>query len=194
MRFPPVCKCGHPRRFHAERGDGTPPHGPCYLRRTEVKTCPCDHFEAARGDNAVTPDEEYLPSAAAFELCGDNRLREEAKHASTVVLTTLQNIFIGEQMAQSRHAPLGNQPNGLPIAQQRHPALPPNLFPDAARSTVSPTWGQNIQGDCAIFHQLWPEARKDLAVIRKQLDNSATSAARFRAVLRSAPSSTQSLA
>jgi hypothetical protein len=41
-----LCKCGHPRRFHTERGDGTPPHGPCYLRRTEVKTCPCDHFEA----------------------------------------------------------------------------------------------------------------------------------------------------
>jgi hypothetical protein len=45
-----LCKCGHPRRFHAQRGDGTPPHGPCYLHRTEVKTCPCDHFEAARGD------------------------------------------------------------------------------------------------------------------------------------------------
>jgi hypothetical protein len=45
-----LCKCGHPRRFHAQRGDGTPQHGPCYLHRTEVKTCPCDHFEAARGD------------------------------------------------------------------------------------------------------------------------------------------------
>jgi serine/threonine protein kinase len=50
-----------------------------------------------KNNDAVTPDEEYLPSAAAFELCGDNRLREEAKHASTVVLTTLQNMFIGEQ-------------------------------------------------------------------------------------------------
>ena len=30
-------------------------------------------------------------------------------------------------LAQSRHAPLGNQPNRLPIAKQRHPALPPNL-------------------------------------------------------------------
>jgi hypothetical protein len=28
--------------------------------------------------------------------------------------------------AQSRHAPIGNQPNGLPIAQQGHPALPQN--------------------------------------------------------------------
>jgi FG-GAP repeat len=30
-------------------------------------------------------------------------------------------------LAQSSPAPLGNQPNGPPIAQQRHPALPPNL-------------------------------------------------------------------
>jgi FG-GAP repeat len=30
-------------------------------------------------------------------------------------------------LAQSNRAPLGNQPTGLPIAQQRHPALPPNL-------------------------------------------------------------------
>jgi serine/threonine protein kinase len=50
-----------------------------------------------KNNNAITSDEEYLPSAAAFELCGDNRLREEAKNASTVVLRTLQNMFIGEQ-------------------------------------------------------------------------------------------------
>ena len=30
-------------------------------------------------------------------------------------------------LAQSSRAPLGNQPNGMPTAQQRHPALPPNL-------------------------------------------------------------------
>jgi hypothetical protein len=30
-------------------------------------------------------------------------------------------------LAQSSRAPLGNQGNGLPIAQQRHPVLPPNL-------------------------------------------------------------------
>ena len=50
-----------------------------------------------KNNNAATTDEEYLPSAAAFELCGDNRLREDAKYASTIVLTTLQNMFIGEQ-------------------------------------------------------------------------------------------------
>ena len=50
-----------------------------------------------KNTNVATTDEEYLPSAAAFELCGDNRLREQAKHASTIVLTTLQNMFIGEQ-------------------------------------------------------------------------------------------------
>jgi len=38
-----------------------------------------------------------LPAASAFELCGDNRLREQAQHASTIVLTTLQQMFIGEQ-------------------------------------------------------------------------------------------------
>jgi hypothetical protein len=41
-----LCKCGHPRRFHAQRGDGFPPHGPCYLLRTELKkACSCEHFE-----------------------------------------------------------------------------------------------------------------------------------------------------
>lgn len=47
--------------------------------------------------NTATTDEEYLPAASAFELCGDNRIREEAKQASTVVLTTLQQMFVGEQ-------------------------------------------------------------------------------------------------
>jgi hypothetical protein len=45
----------------------------------------------------ATIDEEYLPAAAAFELCGDNHLREQAKHASTIVLHTLQQMFIGEE-------------------------------------------------------------------------------------------------
>jgi len=54
-----------------------------------------------KNNNAATTDKEYLPSAAAFELCGDNRLREEAKHASTIVLTTLHNMFIGEHKKDS---------------------------------------------------------------------------------------------
>lgn len=50
-----------------------------------------------KNPNTATTDEEYLPAASAFELCGDNRIREEAKQASTVVLTTLQRMFVGEQ-------------------------------------------------------------------------------------------------
>lgn len=50
-----------------------------------------------KNTNVATTDEEYLPAAAAFELCGDNRFREQAKHASTIILHTLQNMFIGEQ-------------------------------------------------------------------------------------------------
>ena len=50
-----------------------------------------------KNTNVATTEEEYLPAAAAFELCGDNQLREEAKHASFVVLHTLQNMFVGEQ-------------------------------------------------------------------------------------------------
>src|ERR1700686_1359890 len=49
-----------------------------------------------KNSNAATTDEEYLPAAAAFELCGDTQLREEAKRASTVVLFTLQQMFVGE--------------------------------------------------------------------------------------------------
>jgi hypothetical protein len=38
-------------------------------------------------------------------------------------------------LAQSGRAPVVNQPNGLPIAQKPHPALPPNLSqrPEGAR-------------------------------------------------------------
>ena len=49
-----------------------------------------------KNPNIATTDEEYLPAASAFELCGDNRIREEARHASTVILTTLQQMFVGE--------------------------------------------------------------------------------------------------
>ena len=49
-----------------------------------------------RKGNVATVDEEYLPQAAAFEICDDSQLREEAKHAATVVLHTLQQMFIGD--------------------------------------------------------------------------------------------------
>lgn len=49
-----------------------------------------------RRGNTVTVEEEYLPHAAAFEICDDSQVREQAKHAATVVLHTLQQMFIGE--------------------------------------------------------------------------------------------------
>jgi serine/threonine protein kinase len=49
-----------------------------------------------KGNTGATVDEEYLPHAAAFEICDDSQLREEAKHAATIVLHTLQQMFIGE--------------------------------------------------------------------------------------------------
>jgi serine/threonine protein kinase len=49
-----------------------------------------------KGHNVFTTNEEYLPRAAAFELCDDAQLREEAKRAATIVLHTLQQMFIGE--------------------------------------------------------------------------------------------------
>jgi hypothetical protein len=50
-----------------------------------------------KGSNAATSEEEYLPTAAAFEFCGNIQLRDEAKRATTVVLHTLQQMFVGEQ-------------------------------------------------------------------------------------------------
>src|SRR5260370_21012762 len=50
-----------------------------------------------KSSDAATTDEEYLPAAAAFELCGDTQLLGEAKRASAVVLYTLQQMFVGEQ-------------------------------------------------------------------------------------------------
>src|ERR1035441_3010186 len=49
-----------------------------------------------RKGNVATVDEEYLPHAAAFEICDDPQLREQAKHAATIVVHTLQQMFIGE--------------------------------------------------------------------------------------------------
>jgi hypothetical protein len=49
-----------------------------------------------KGNTGATVDEENLPHAAAFEICDDLQLREEAKHAATVVLHALQQMFIGE--------------------------------------------------------------------------------------------------
>jgi tRNA A-37 threonylcarbamoyl transferase component Bud32 len=49
-----------------------------------------------KSSDAATTNEEYLPAAAAFELCGDNQLLEEAKRASAVVLYTLQQMFVGD--------------------------------------------------------------------------------------------------
>ena len=46
-------------------------------------------------------------------------------------------------LAQSSRAPLGNQPNRLSIAQQRHQALPRALFqhmPQATRSAQRRGW------------------------------------------------------
>ena len=37
-----------------------------------------------RRGNVATVDEEYLPHAAAFEICDDSSLRNEAKHAATI--------------------------------------------------------------------------------------------------------------
>jgi hypothetical protein len=40
--------------------------------------------------------EEYLPTAAAFQLSGKARFRETAKLGVTVVLHALQNMYVGE--------------------------------------------------------------------------------------------------
>jgi hypothetical protein len=50
-----------------------------------------------RATNKPTEDEEYLPTAAAFELCGNSELRDKAKSATTVVLHTLKQMFKGER-------------------------------------------------------------------------------------------------
>jgi serine/threonine protein kinase len=50
-----------------------------------------------RAFNKPTEEEEYLPTAAAFEFCGNSELRDKAKSATTVVLHTLKQMFKGER-------------------------------------------------------------------------------------------------
>ncbi len=45
----------------------------------------------------ATSEEEYLPSAARFEFCGNAHLRNEAKAATTVVLRALREMFKREK-------------------------------------------------------------------------------------------------
>src|SRR5215469_4870076 len=47
--------------------------------------------------NTPTEGEEYLPTAAAFQFCGSAEFREQAKFATTIVLHTLQQMFVGER-------------------------------------------------------------------------------------------------
>jgi hypothetical protein len=42
-------------------------------------------------------EEEYLPTAAAFQFCNNAQLRGMAKLALTVVLHTLQQMYVGER-------------------------------------------------------------------------------------------------
>jgi hypothetical protein len=42
-------------------------------------------------------EEEYLPTAAAFQFCGDARLRQAAKLGLTVALHALQNMYVSER-------------------------------------------------------------------------------------------------
>jgi serine/threonine protein kinase len=47
--------------------------------------------------NKSTDDEEYIPTASAFEFCGNPELLRKAKAATTVVLHTLKQMFKGER-------------------------------------------------------------------------------------------------
>ena len=47
--------------------------------------------------NKPTDEEEYLPTAGAFELCGNSELLTKAKAATTIVLHTLKQMFKGER-------------------------------------------------------------------------------------------------
>jgi hypothetical protein len=49
-----------------------------------------------KSPDGATMDEEYLPAAVAFELCGDSQLLKDTKCASAVVLYTLQQMFVGD--------------------------------------------------------------------------------------------------
>jgi len=42
-------------------------------------------------------EEEYLPTAGAFQFCGDARLRQVSKMGLTIVLHALQNMYVGER-------------------------------------------------------------------------------------------------
>src|ERR1017187_9280331 len=49
------------------------------------------------GASTATTEEEYLPTAAAFQFCGNTQLRDQVKLATTVVFHALQQMFVGEQ-------------------------------------------------------------------------------------------------
>ena len=55
-----------------------------------------------KNSNANTTEEEYLPTAAAFQFCENTGLRDEAKFTVTIVLHALQQMFVGERKKEGR--------------------------------------------------------------------------------------------
>jgi hypothetical protein len=47
--------------------------------------------------NQATNEELYLPTASAFEFCGNPELQKKAKTVTTIVLHTLKQMFKGER-------------------------------------------------------------------------------------------------
>jgi hypothetical protein len=54
-------------------------------------------FLRRKDTNTATEDEEYLPTARAFQFCGNSQIRDQAKVATTVILHALQEMYVGEQ-------------------------------------------------------------------------------------------------
>jgi serine/threonine protein kinase len=63
--------------------------------------------------NKPTEDEEYLPTAAAFEFCGLLNFRNKAKAATTIVLHTVKQMFKGESRKTLTFEDLGRHVNEL---------------------------------------------------------------------------------
>jgi hypothetical protein len=88
--------------------------------------------------NKPTVEEEYLPTAAGFEFCGNAELRDRAKLATSLVLHIVKQMFKGERKKE-----------GLSLADlQRHYDY---MYPNRAFDAAELKLGLYLAGDFGVL-------------------------------------------
>jgi uncharacterized protein (TIGR02391 family) len=104
--------------------------------------------------------EEFLPTAAAFEYCGNDQLRKTAKLGLTTVLYTLQNMAVGEP-----------KPGGYTFDDLKRHAS--DIYPSRKFEDVTLKLGLYLARDFNVLHGFRMNTPDDTEVVWFQLGENA---------------------